>query len=351
MGHNLFTQQLHFRWSALRHMRQTCIEVQAKKKAVSSRALTIGVLVVTLLDIASGCSIAYVLLKNNFHTMLGELVSKYIVVMLESAEQLVTWLMGVPGGLKLNTPLDHFLGTKFLAILEFGKNIYLLAEPCTWWIVTTIALSSFGGLTTGLTLLHDFLNLLNLCTICLFVFATRMFFIQLSALKSLARLFMGKKWNKLRTRVDSCDFDRNRLLLGTIVFTILLFLLPTTGMYYLVFASLRVLQLAVQTPLRLGTLLVNQLAMMQWSIITSALDEEPIERLRLCLKYSCDNVRATAMDIHVYGTLNGKEYSLQELKDLVTSLPVEEIHYPNRVTNRFQHYMLSWDWVGWLSLW
>lgn len=327
-------------------MRKTCREVRERRGG----ALAIGVLVVTLLDVVSGCSVAYMLLKNNYHTMLGEVISKYVVVTLESAEKWVTWLMGVPGGLKLNTPLDHFIGTKFLTVLEFGKNIYLLAEPCTWWIVATIVLSSFGGLTVGLTLLHDFLNFLHLCTISLFVFATRLFSIQLSALKSLARLFMGKKWNKLRMRVDSCDFDMHRLLLGTVLFTILLFLLPTTAMYYLVFALLRVLQLTIQTPLRLATLLVNRLVIMLWNSITSTLEDEPIGCLRLHLQHSYDNTNSRTCVADIYGVLNSRKYSLQELKNLVTELPVEEILYPNRVSDRFQHCMLYWNWVAWLSV-
>lgn len=322
-------------------MQKTCGELRSKRKGISSRALTMAVLVVTLLDIASGCSVAYALLTNNIHMTLGEMVSKYVLETLESTEQLVTWLKtGVPGGFKLNTPLDHFLGDKFLTVLGFVKNIYLMAEPCIWCTVTIIVVSSFGGLTVGLSLLYDFLSFLNLCTTSLFIFAARIFSIQLSALRSLARLFMGKKWNKLRMRVDSCDFDMSRLLLGTVLFTILLFLVPTTAMYYLVFAFLRMKQLAIQIPLRMGTLIINRLVMILWSVITSTLDEESIGSLRLCLQRSYGNTNCRTCVTKVYGVLNGREYSLEELKDLVVKLPVEEILYPNKVANEFQHNML-----------
>lgn len=51
------------------------------------------------------------------------------------------------------------------------------------------------------------------------------------------RLFIGRKYNPLRQRVDSCDYAQNQLFIGTLGFTVLLFLLPTTLMYYTVFAT------------------------------------------------------------------------------------------------------------------
>ena len=55
------------------------------------------------------------------------------------------------------------------------------------------------------------------------------------AMGSLWRLFRGKKWNVLRQRVDSAAYDADQLFVGTLLFTVLLFLLPTTGLYYVVF--------------------------------------------------------------------------------------------------------------------
>ena len=56
-------------------------------------------------------------------------------------------------------------------------------------------------------------------------------------LQSLWRVFRGKKWNVLRKRVDTAIYDVDQLFVGTLLFTILLFLLPTTAMYYVVFAT------------------------------------------------------------------------------------------------------------------
>jgi hypothetical protein len=43
----------------------------------------------------------------------------------------------------------------------------------------------------------------------------------------------GRKWNELRQRVDSAQFDVDQLLLGTLGFVVACFLLPTIAVYYL----------------------------------------------------------------------------------------------------------------------
>lgn len=58
---------------------------------------------------------------------------------------------------------------------------------------------------------------------------------------ALWRLFLGRKYNPLRNRVDSCHYSHRQLFVGTLAFTILLFLLPTTTLYYAVFATVSIL--------------------------------------------------------------------------------------------------------------
>jgi len=68
------------------------------------------------------------------------------------------------------------------------------------------------------------------------LFCGRLYNLQLNTLSSLWRLFRGKKWNVLRKRVDSAVYNIDQLFLGTLLFTILLFLWPTTALFYAVFA-------------------------------------------------------------------------------------------------------------------
>ncbi|CAG8432878.1 4707_t:CDS:10 [Diversispora eburnea] len=62
----------------------------------------------------------------------------------------------------------------------------------------------------------------------------------------LINVWKGKKWNPLRSRIDSCDYDLDQLLLGTILFTLLTFLFPTVVVYYATFAMSRVAVIFLQ---------------------------------------------------------------------------------------------------------
>jgi hypothetical protein len=46
----------------------------------------------------------------------------------------------------------------------------------------------------------------------------------------------GKRWNVLRQRTDSYAYDVDQLFLGTLLFTVSIFLLPTVAVYALFFA-------------------------------------------------------------------------------------------------------------------
>jgi len=48
-----------------------------------------------------------------------------------------------------------------------------------------------------------------------------------------------KRYNALRNRTDSWDYDVDQLLFGTILFTLVAFLFPTVLAYYALFAVLR----------------------------------------------------------------------------------------------------------------
>lgn len=67
----------------------------------------------------------------------------------------------------------------------------------------------------------------------------------MESLKSLFRLFRGKKLNPLRSRIDSYSYNIDQLFIGTLSFCIVFFLLPTIVMYYIVFLSLRLLIMLV----------------------------------------------------------------------------------------------------------
>lgn len=90
-----------------------------------------------------------------------------------------------------------------------------------------------------IALFSDLLSLLTMHIYSFYVASARIYHWQWTIIISLFHLFRGKKHNVLRNRIDSCDYDLDQLLLGTILFTLLFFLLPTVLIFYFTFASAR----------------------------------------------------------------------------------------------------------------
>ena len=100
-----------------------------------------------------------------------------------------------------------------------------------------------------IAMFSDMLSLLTLHIHSFYIASARIFNWQLTIIISLFHLFRGKKRNVLRNRIDSCDYDLDQLLLGTILFTLLFFLLPTVIVFYLTFASARMVIIMLKAAL------------------------------------------------------------------------------------------------------
>jgi hypothetical protein len=90
-----------------------------------------------------------------------------------------------------------------------------------------------------IALFSDLVSILTVHIYSFYIASARIFNWQLTIIISLFHLFRGKKRNVLRNRIDSCDYDLDQLLIGTILFTVLFFLLPTIVVFYLAFATAR----------------------------------------------------------------------------------------------------------------
>ena len=98
-------------------------------------------------------------------------------------------------------------------------------------------------MTMIVSLLSDTLSLLTAHLYACYYVSATVFRHQLGLAGSLWNLFRGKRYNVLRNRIDSWDYDMDQLLLGTILFTLLAFLYPTVLTYYALFATVRTLLL------------------------------------------------------------------------------------------------------------
>ena len=269
---------------------------------------------VYLLDTLLGVIIISSLVSVRWEGLIGEYITTYVLGMLHYTKQLLQWLMVVPAGLKLNNPLTEFLADKFINLLKLWELFYVsLIHYYLKSILSVVLSMKYFGLTIVLAIIFDFLKFLNIWLICFYIFSSRILWFQLSVSRSLFRLFMGHKWNPLRNRVDSCKYDTNQLLLGTLFFTIVLFLLPTTAMFFIIFFGLRIIQFSLQMIIRFIIVFVNKLTSSVSNRICSIYTNPSISTLHFKIT---ENVNLETGTSIVTGLWNGYELTLHEISEL-----------------------------------
>lgn len=157
----------------------------------------------------------------------------------EGLRNMIVWLTDGPAGLKLNNELAVFLGALFIWVIDYWKDCVGSLRAYLPHVIYFIGFSSFAGATMPISLFSDLISALTVHIYCFYTASARIFHWQLTIIGSLFHLFRGKKHNVLRDRIDSCDYDLDQLLVGTILFTLLSFLLPTVLVFYLTFTSAR----------------------------------------------------------------------------------------------------------------
>lgn len=178
---------------------------------------------------------------------LASVLNEYTI---DGLKRMIRWLMSYPGGLKLNTELAAFLGDLFLWVIEYwSATTVRIIFPHLPTIIYIIGFSSFAGASMPIAIFSDLISLLTMHIYSFYIASARIFNWQLSIIVSLFHLFRGKKRNVLRNRIDNCDYDLDQLLLGTILFTLLFFLLPTVVVFYLTFAFARMAIISLKASL------------------------------------------------------------------------------------------------------
>ena len=177
--------------------------------------------------------------------------------------KLITWLMGAPAGLKLNSVLSMCLGRFFLYHIHLWVTFLHVTTPHMSYFLTNHCLETLSklGFCMQLCVIQDAFNLITFHVHCFYAYARRLFVSQSRGLMSLWRLFRGKKYNPLRMRVDTSSSNVDQLFLGTLAFTILLFLYPTTLMYFVVFKVLETILTTIHFLIQSVTSIVCEMAL------------------------------------------------------------------------------------------
>lgn len=174
-------------------------------------------------------------------------------------ENVVTWLMNSPAGFKLNNELASFFGQLIFWVLHFWKNTTLkcFSRHFDKLFIFSMYVARYGGLSMFISLILDIGTILLLNLQGFYIACTRLYHWQLKIVSSLFRLFYGKKYNVLRNRVDSNDYEFDQLMLGIIVFSILIYLLPTVFAFYLTFVFTRLFILYATISLKSALITIN----------------------------------------------------------------------------------------------
>ncbi|KAM0284132.1 hypothetical protein ACHAQH_002120 [Verticillium albo-atrum] len=199
-------------------------------------------------DVIIGIALGSYIIDN------GEWVANTVAQLLqiytvEALRRSISWLMSFPAGLKLNEDLARFLGDLFLWVIDYWSGCIVVIQKMLPHVVWFVGFSSFAGASMPIAVVSDLLSLLTVHIHCFYMASARIFHWQLTILISLFHLFRGKKHNILRNRIDSCDYDLDQLLVGTILFTVLFFLLPTVVVFYLNFAVARMVIISLKAVL------------------------------------------------------------------------------------------------------
>ena len=234
-----------------------CFRVQQLKymarawKSKRNQSVEIGnILLAVAIDILVGIVFTKLLFRNpDPHSWLHVSVS-FAETVINRLESLLHTLIDMPAGLKLNRPLNSALGQFFLYHIYLLRTYMSIVKPVYMVIAGFVSMFGMFGLTCILSIICDLFSLATIHIFCFYGYAARLYSFQTRSLSALWRLFRGKKWNQLKSRVDSYSWSYDQLFIGSICFTIVVFLLPTVLLYYCVFLLLRLATMAFLLVLR-----------------------------------------------------------------------------------------------------
>ena len=192
------------------------------------------------LDVAIGLLMSRVVKGHCSANPVVNTVLEFMDSVIFYLRQLITWLMGAPAGLKLNSVLSSALGKFFLYHIHLWVMFLHLLGPVVSEAEDFSAIAlvlSYFGICLQLSIAQDIFTAVTFHVNCFYAYAKRLFISESRGLASLWRLFRGKKLNPLRNRLDTSFNSQDQLFVGTVAFTILLFLYPTTLMYFVIFKT------------------------------------------------------------------------------------------------------------------
>ncbi|XP_037028421.1 uncharacterized protein LOC119068771 [Bradysia coprophila] len=169
----------------------------------------------------------------------GQYFMQFTEFVVYNVRILLSSLKGSPAGLKLNVELNNFFLNCFTYHVDLWATFLVLVSPAVQYLFIPLAIIGCLGLSFQLALLSDLLVLISVHAHCFYIYTAVLYHIEVVGISALWRVFLGKRNNILKDRIESHDYTNPQLYLATMFFATLLFILPTVLVYYTVFAALR----------------------------------------------------------------------------------------------------------------
>ena len=186
------------------------------------------------LDLGLGWLLAHVL--RRWQTVLVDTFRALLAYVDQAAfDALFNWLVHWPLGIKLNHELALFLADTLGSITLWYSMLQRLFDThVPWFVHICIVACRIAGITAAIAMVADCLTVATLHLHVLYSILVHVYAFFLHAASELFDVFRGKKRNPLHGgRLDNAEHEVDQLFVGTILFTLLVFLFPTVLLYYL----------------------------------------------------------------------------------------------------------------------
>lgn len=170
--------------------------------------------------------------KHVLSSSLKQILETFTLKLIQAG---LEWLMAWPVGLKLNSELAFFLSELFLWMIHAWREFLWMASPHFPRFFVLAGYMGMLGATFSISMISDMTTLLTVHLQLFYIISARIYNWALNIITSTFNLFRGRKWNPLRNRIDSAEYDLDQLLIGATIFTLFVFLFPTVAVYYLMF--------------------------------------------------------------------------------------------------------------------
>ena len=217
----------------------------------------------------AGCLILFLIIRfKTFFITLLNIVGQHLH--LEYLQNKIYWLLGYPAGFKPNLNLAHFLGNIVLELINIWNYLTTFMTEIRYGIISYVSLVGLFGFSVQIAAINDFIFLCSGCLLLIYSGFAFLYRNTLKMIRTLFKLFRGRKYNVIRQRDDDSDFGIAELYLGVFIITLIIFLLPTVAIYYYyAFISIILMVMSLQGFCTAGQILITEFPyfLLCWSFL------------------------------------------------------------------------------------